>query len=70
MKRHFPAFLAASNASMAPPGAKTRDVSFVLDPVDLPEIHVIGPEPLQREVELFFGPLRVRSVALVVRNTR
>src|SRR5262249_56841135 len=37
-------------------GEDPRDVVLVLDRMDLPEIHVIGPEPLQGEVELLLGP--------------
>ena len=57
MKRHLPAFLAASKASMAPPGANTlatSSLSWIA--VDLPEVDVVGPEPLQRAVELVLGP--------------
>ena len=38
-------------------GEDPRDVVLVLDPMDLPEVDVVGPEPLQREVELVLGPL-------------
>src|SRR5262245_23342009 len=37
-------------------GEDPRDIVLVVDRMDLPEIHVIGPEPLQGAVELLLSP--------------
>ena len=56
MKRHLPAFFAASNASMAPPGAKICSSSLhVVHAVHLPEIHVVRLHRFEREVQFLFG---------------
>ena len=70
MKRHLPAFLAASKASIAPPGAKIcRTSSILANVVNLPEI---DDSPCAESGGTSRGPasasFRLRPIDLLVRN--
>ncbi len=59
MKRHLPAFFAASNASIAPPGREDLvDVVLVLDGVHLPEVDIVGLQQAERGLQLLLRFLR------------
>ena len=71
IKRHFPAFLAASNASMAPPGAKmvSKSLLGMPDLVKLPEVDVVGLHALEAGFQLSFGAFPSTSSHFVVIKT-